>query len=104
MKIDFSTPLTDLYDKPLKLDETTDLTLGTAACEALLSTYQGEDSLSGNEKADRWAIAITIKRSSGIVDVTSENIIKIKDLIGKRFPAMVVGQAFEILEGNAPAK
>jgi hypothetical protein len=104
MKIDFSIPLLDLYDTPLKLDEKTDLTLGTAACEALLSTYQGEDNLSGNEKADRWAIAITIKRATAPVEVTTENIAKLKDLIGKRFPAIVVGQAFEILEGRKVAE
>lgn len=100
MKINFATPLLDLYDTPLKLDEKTQLTLGTAACEALLSTYQGEDSLSGNEKADRWALAISIKRSTGPIELTAENITKLKELIGKRFPAMVVGQAFEILEGK----
>jgi hypothetical protein len=104
MKIDFTTPLLDLYDTPLKLDEKTDLTLATAACEALLSTYQGEDNLGGNEKADRWALAITIKRATAPVEVTSENIIKLKDLIGKRFPAMVVGQAFELLEGRKVAE
>lgn len=101
MKINFATPLVDLYDNPLKLDEKTDLTLGTAACEALLSSYQGEDNLSGNEKADRWAIAISIKRANGPLEISRENIDKLKELIGKRFPAMVVGQAFDLLAKEA---
>lgn len=101
MKINFSTPLVDLYDTPLKLDDKTDLTLGTASCEALLSTYQGEDNLSGNEKADRWAIAISIKRANGPLEVTRENIDKLKELIGKRFPPIVVGQAFDLLAKTA---
>lgn len=101
MKIDFSTQLVDLYDGNLKLDEKTNLTLGVAACEALLSSYPGEDNLSGNEKADRWALAISIKRSNGPLEISRENVDKLKELIGKRFPAMVVGQAFDLLAKEA---
>ena len=95
MKINFNQPIKNIQGEEIK-----DLTLKTVSVEALLATFSDEQSLSGEEKAKRYVLATRIYANSEELDLTVEEISKIKQLIGKGYGPLVVGQAWEILEGK----
>jgi len=73
-----------------------------AVIEALMSPEEG---ISGQEKAERWKLATKIYFNPKTIDLTIEEVAKIKDLIGKGFPSpLVVGQAWQMLEGERDGK
>ena len=94
MKINFSQTI-----KNIKGEEIKDLTLKSISVEALLATFDDERSLSGEEKAKRYLLATRIYANDEL-DLTVEEVAKIKQLIGKGYGALVVGQAWEMLEGK----
>ena len=95
MKINFNQPIKNITGEDIK-----DLTLKTVSVEALLATFDDERSLSGEEKAKRYLLATRIYANPEDIDLTVEEIAKIKQLIGKGYGPLVVGQAWEILEGR----
>ena len=95
MKINFNQPIKNIQGEEIK-----DLTLKTVSVEALLATFSDEQSLSGEEKAKRYLLATRIYANPEDIDLTVEEISKIKQLIGKGYGPLVVGQAWEILEGR----
>ena len=95
MKINFNQPIKNIQGEEIK-----DLTLKTVSVEALLATFPDEQSLSGEEKAKRYLLATRIYANPEELDLTIEEIAKIKQLIGKGYGPLVVGQAWEILEGR----
>lgn len=90
MQIDGVRPL-------LKPNSTETFCLKDAAIEALLIP---EDGQTGEEKAKRYLMATRIYANPENVDLTIEEIAKIKQVIGKCYGALVVGQAWEMLEGK----
>ena len=96
MKIDFDTILRDLRGEPIK-DGTGDFTLGMASCTALLSSYQDEQGLDPKDKVRRYKLATKVS-DGGEVDLSVEEISDLKKLIGKAFPPLIVGRAYEILD------
>jgi hypothetical protein len=74
------------------------LTLTTVALNALLASYDDERALTGKEKAERMQLALKINKRPGEVDLTAEQLAKLKELIGKAYGALVVGRAYELLE------
>ena len=95
MKINFNQPIKNITGEEIK-----DLTLKSVSVEALLATFSDEQSLLGEEKAKRYVLATRIYANSEELDLTVEEIAKIKQLIGKGYGPLVVGQAWEILEGR----
>ena len=95
MKINFNQPIKNIQGEEVK-----DLTLKTVSVEALLATFSDEQSLSGEEKAKRYVLATRIYANSEELDLTVEEIAKIKQLIGKGYGPLIVGQAWDMLEGN----
>jgi hypothetical protein len=98
MKIDFNTVLTDLKDGPLKDSGGDDLTLGACACTSLLSPYPDEQNLDIKDKVRRFKLAQKIANGSGEHDLSVEEIVDLKKLIGKLYAPLVVGRAYEILD------
>jgi len=96
MKIKLSQKLVDIQGTVLKEGDT-EITLGKLACNALLTAYQGEENLAGDEKARRYKLALEIVKSDEL-DLPVEDVALIKQLIGKNPMPLVVGQAFEMLE------
>ena len=94
MKINFSQQL-----KNLKGEEIKDLTLKVVSTEALLATFDDERALSGEEKAKRYLLATRVYANEEL-DLTVEEIAKLKQLIGKGYGPLIVGQAWEMLEGK----
>ena len=95
MKINFNQPIKNIQGKEIK-----DLTLKTVSVEALLATFSDEQSLSGEEKAKRYVLATRIYANPEELGLTVEEIAKIKQLIGKGYGPLIVGQAWDMLEGN----
>lgn len=102
MKVDFSQPITNLEGKPFQEDNK-DLTLAAIAVGALLASYQDEAALSGEEKFQRYALSTRIHKS-GSIEVSVEEISKLKTLIGKMFGPSIVGPAYDLLEGRTITK
>lgn len=72
-------------------------------CEnVLLAPETGENGevkeMSGEEKAKRYGLAKRIYTGKVLVDLQAEEIVLLKKLIGKIYPTLTTGQAFEILD------
>lgn len=100
MKINFGAELKTLdgtnLPGPGGKDKTT---LKDVVCGALLASFDDERNLPGEEKCKRYVLATRIYASDEL-DLKVEEISDIKKLIGKGFSVIVVGQAFEMLEGK----
>lgn len=70
--------------------------------DALLAAFQDEPSLAGEEKLKRFQLALKVKESNSVADLTAEEITLIKKLVGKAYAPIVVGQVWTILESRAP--
>ncbi len=100
MNLKFDVEILNLEGKPLVGPDQKPLTLKKAAVDALLALYPDEQTLSGEEKMKRYRIAkkITIGTEK---DWTVEEIALVKKLIAKNYSSLLVGPAWELLEGNA---
>ena len=94
MKINFEQVIKNIKGEQIK-----DLTLKSVSVEALLATFDDERAL-GEEKVKRYLLAIRIQADPTGVDLVVEDVAKIKQLIGKGYGPLVVGQAWEMLEGK----
>lgn len=97
---DFDAKIVNLDGTPI-VDERgkeVELTLGRVAIEGLMTPYQDEQSLSGEEKLRRVELARRIQaKDTG--KFAAEDIALIKKLINKRYPSpLVVEQAWRELE------
>ena len=83
-------------------------TLRTACINVLImqqkSPQAREKELSAEDKIKRYELAKKIYKSSGLIDLQSEEITLLKELIGKLYPPLTVGQAFEILDPHSDKK
>lgn len=99
--IDFTSILTDLDHKPLLDGDGKDpnniLTLGKISSRALCGQYPDEQTLPGDEKFKRGLLAMKIEKESKAV-LTAEEISKIKLVIGKGYGALIVADAYPLLD------
>ena len=54
--------------------------------------------LAGDKKAKRFMLATKIHNGDGLVEIGDDNIKLLKELIAKDYPALTVGQAWQILD------
>lgn len=98
--IDFTQVLEDIYGRPL-IDplaggKDKPLTLGLAAAHVLMADFPDE-LRSGEEKYRDAALALRIEKDkSAVLDI--EDIAKIKALIAKGYPGIVVYRAWNALD------
>jgi hypothetical protein len=59
-----------------------------------------EEATDGKEKAARYFMAQRVENSGDNWETTAEEITKVKELVGKFYTPIIVGQAYEILEGE----
>ena len=97
MIVDFSKVLKNLNGDNLK-DETGDITLKSICVNSLLATIPNETP-TGEEKLLRYSLATQINKDEE-VDLSAEDISKIKKMVGQAFPTVIVGQTFLMLEGK----
>jgi hypothetical protein len=103
MKIDFTQPLSGLDDEPIKDETSKDVLLSTPCINSLLATSQNEQT-EPVEKLARWVLAQKITKATAPIDLTIEEVAKIKDLTGKYMPILIMGSVWQILEGNGKPK
>ena len=77
--------------------EAVDATLRVAMVNAVLSPVERE---SGTDKVKKYELAKKIHNATDDVELTAEDISLIKGRVGEVFPALIVGQVFDILEGK----
>lgn len=103
MKFDFSVLLKDAYNEQLEVPiqmqdkKGKDLTLRIAAVEALMF-LNPEKKESGKDKYRAWQLTKTAMRS-GMVELSAEEVVFLKDKIGDFWSPNVVGACYDILEG-----
>lgn len=111
MKIKISTILKNIYGEPLKSprkkpqskgsekpEENLDLTLREIMVNSLLSEFQDEKGLSGEDKLKRYRLAMNIQDAMVEIDLDSKQVVEIKGLIAKGWSSLVSGQAWELIE------
>ena len=98
MKIDFTKKFTNFNGEVLKdTASNRELSLGDVCVEALLAVDKNE-AIDGAEKLRRYNLAMEIYKGKDSLLV--EEIVLLKDLIGKYYATMIVGQALPILSGD----
>ena len=80
-----------------KEEKAKNLTLKIIAVRALL-TVEPNDKTKAEDKYERGKLAEIIMESKDSLDLKSEEITLLKDLIGKAFAPQIVFQAFEMLD------
>lgn len=101
MKINLSQSLLDPNGTPIPesdLPNSKPVTLGSIVCQALLAQFQGDNS-DGAEKHRRYKLWALVK-NGGEQDFPAEEIAMVKQLIGKGWSPLIVGQCWEMLEGR----
>lgn len=96
MRIDFSAPIRDLDGNPIENDKKP-FTLKAASINALLIVNPNEQQ-TGEEKVKAFSLAMRINDAKGPVELTVEEVAKLKDIIGKSYGPIVVGRAYTLLE------
>jgi hypothetical protein len=99
MKINFDAPLLTLAGDVIIDENQRPFRLADAAVNALLGTESQETP--ATEKVKRFNLARAIQEG-GEIELDIEDLAIVKMLIGKAFAPLVVGQAFELLEGREP--
>ena len=92
MTINFDEKLKTLKGEDLKEQETI-ITLKDVCANALLAN---EEKMEGRIKLENWNLAQEIYKG-GEIELSSEDIVKIKNLIGKFYPTLIAGQVLKIL-------
>lgn len=80
------------------LDKEAVFSVKTACARALLAPT--EDKLTPEEKYDRYKLFQRFDKEKSILELSSEEISKVKAAIGAAYPALVVGQVWDCLEGK----
>ena len=78
-----------------------DATVKMALINAILSPVQKEN---GVDKVKKYELAKKIHNSTGLVDLSAEEIALLKKLIGEIYPPITVGQSYGILDPHSEKK
>jgi len=86
------------------------LNLQSVVVQSLLTHNEQQERIDGNEKFKRYLLAMKVNAKNEVDDkgfnnfeLTSEEVTLIKNLVGKYWNPLIVGQAFEALEGKEPS-
>lgn len=100
MKYDLSKVLTDRSGNAIVENEK-EVTAAWVAMNAL-DFASPDEKLDGVHKAERWVLATKILNSAGKPDLTPEEACLIKELVGKRYHPIIVGQVYQLI--NNPSQ
>jgi hypothetical protein len=99
MIINFAQNLKDLDGNDINDEKNGLMTLGKVSASALLSVFPDEKDLSIEEKMTRNDLAEKTWKG-GELDLTVDELAKIKGLVNKAFATRIVAQAAKMLEGK----
>ena len=97
MKIKILTKLFNVDDKTIKGPDTKDLTVKDVCINALLSPKMDD---SEKVKWDKYELYKRLKTAKDVVELSAEEIVLLKQAIGKTQPPLIMGQAWEVLESK----
>lgn len=97
-KLDGETMKKEIFDEEKKkwVDTKDDFQLRDVCVCALMANIE-EEKIDGMEKAKRYLLAMKIQKANEL-DLKSEQVAKLKELIGKVYGVLIVGQCYELLE------
>lgn len=99
MKIDFNKKFTNFNGEVLKDSQSgKELSLGDVCVEALMAVDQNNP-IEGVEKMKRYNLALDIHKGNKD-SLSAEDIVLLKELVGKYFTTIVVGQALPMLDNS----
>lgn len=100
MKIKLNVPITDLSGEPIKEANSKDyVTIGSACVAAVMNSGLTEKT-EGKEKFERYQLANKIHNKPEI-DLSIDEIAKIKGFVGAMYTPLVVGRIFDHFEGSS---
>jgi len=79
------------------------MTVRLAATRALTAVFQDEQGLPGDKKVARFHLALKLVDESK-PDLTAENIVLLKTLVGKMYGPVVVARVWAVLDPQEEAK
>ena len=100
MKIDFNQLMT-MFDGRAIVIQNIEQTLGTVCADLLL--LEDKEVKSATEKIDRYELAKKIYKG-GVIDISQENIDKLKGLIEALATVLIAGQTLPMLDTEAKPK
>lgn len=98
MQVDFRAAITNLTNEPMKDGEGKEFTLGACVANAALSALPGDDKATGEEKAKRYKLA-RLAMSGGTKELSAEQLATAKDVVGRAYATIIVGSAYDLLDG-----
>jgi hypothetical protein len=102
MKINLETFLVTLNGEVLEekiKDKVIPIKLKSVCVNALLGMNEDDSRETGESKAARYKLALKLNEG-GEQDLSTDEIVKIKGHIGKLYVPLIVGQAYDLLEGK----
>lgn len=96
MKIRMPVPLLDLDGKEIMAPDGKRFTLRHAVQQALMTVLESDRNMTAADKVRAFSLAL--KSQADDMEASAEDITFIKDRIGRAFPPLVVGRAFEMLD------
>jgi hypothetical protein len=100
MKVNFSTVLLDLDDKPIHTSET-DKTPVTLAAVARMAMTSADDPRNPDDAAKKMRLFDTMMliRKGGVQEITPEQATLIKEKIGMAYNPVIYGRSVALLNG-----
>ncbi len=105
MKLNLDAVLKNLKGESLKEkegDKEKEITLRDVFMVSLLANTQ--EQLEGPEKVKRYKLAQRVNMAQGMLELSVEDIAKCKELVGKIYNTIVVGAAYDLIEGSGDKK
>ena len=100
MKINLTTNLLDENKNPIKKDKETDIIVKDVLINSLISMVNGDEKLDGANKYEYYKLFKKIDEQEKELEIEAEEIVKIKERVGKVYNVLIVGQVYDILEGK----
>lgn len=95
MKVNFIVPILDIEGKEIKKEDgRTAFALKDACVGALMAN---DEKLDGSEKMKRFLMATKIQAAKEL-ELKIEEVVLLKEVVGKNYGTLVVGRVFEILD------
>lgn len=100
MKINFNQEILAIDGKPIPEGVGKNVTLLSICQQALQMMGKDDQNLPAAKKVDRYNLLLRITNQSPDVELAAEEVAMLKELVGKLFTVIVVGQALAMLENK----
>lgn len=102
MKVDSNAQIVDLYGKPIpKNEEGAAWTLGELIATSFLTPLKGDETMTAvDEKLEAYRFAKLFVDAIGPVELSPEDLVKVRKRVAKAFHVALAGPALEMLEGD----